>query len=150
MTHDQRRQRRKEISDAYIRNPNVGLIASEFGVTTYTVRLACEEFSVRIPRPKTSAQKIRDSVEEGIKSGESVSVMARKLKITSQRVRNAMHELGVADGRVKFSNRSFEILYRLMNSDDTLDAIGLDFGLSHQRIHQIVKSGRLAGFKVRN
>lgn len=80
LTHEQRRERRKQMADAVMAGQDVGEVANQFGVGVHTVYAAIQEFR---PKGKHAGSIIRQaSVVTAVKEGEPIASVATRLGIT--------------------------------------------------------------------
>ena len=82
-------------------------------------------------------------------SGETESTTAKRLALPLRRIRLAKRDLGIADYPATRSNHAFKILYSLLFGAETYQEFANRFGVSRQRVGQIAKAARDAGFTVR-
>ncbi len=96
MSHSDRRQRRRQISDAIANGLSIAEVASQFAICPGTVSDACREFGVS-PRKltKSARKKRRRQMSEAISNGLSLAEVASQFGMTSATVRNACREYGV-------------------------------------------------------
>jgi transposase-like protein len=202
LTHEERRERRREIAEAVRSGAGIGDVAKQFGVSTATVDIAIKEFGVDSPKRKgvlaravemasryadgLTMQQVAD--EFGVDFGTvayairkldiqarmpgrapnieqhkkvvrfaiehhstSVADIAKELGIPEPTVANTLQEYGVSTNGHSYTELlegTYSIIADLVNTSDTLEAIGQRHGVTRERVRQIAVRCRKAGIQT--
>ena len=96
--------------------------------------------------------KRRAAMASAVRSGDTISAVARRYGCATKTVRTACWEHGVATGRAEaesppVSSRTMRILARLFGQE-TMSEIARDEGVTTTRVSQVYRDARAAGVPV--
>ena len=156
MTHEERRERRRQIAAMVRDGGSVADTARRFGICPGTVGNACEEHGVECRTRRQASRERRARIAEAVKSGASRAEAATRFGVCLDTARLACKEHGVTwppllerprrirDAPVK---RILGIVARLLAGRKQA-GIAREFKCSRQRVGQIRDIARAAGIKV--
>src|ERR1700723_10965 len=93
----------------------------------------------------------RRQIAAAVSAGDGSQAVSTRFGVSISTIRDACREFGVrfaVDSRPKKKYRLYAILADLINTADSLVAIGEGHGVSKQRVNQISELARTAGIKV--
>jgi transposase-like protein len=152
MTHDERRERRRQIAEAIRSGSTVAAAMARFGVVRTWVHESCREHGVAVAENEARAAgraARRAAIVAAIRSGDAAKRVARRFGLSASRVSKICREEGVP---LPGAGPSFEvklaILAGLFDPTLTTTALGRKHGVAQSTVSLLYRTARRAGLPL--